>query len=62
MTNTDEKFIFLFAVVLLIVFIILAFEYFKKEKEQKEFLEWLKNDNFSLYQNENTIIDRKVWK
>jgi len=50
MTNTDEKFIFLFAVVLLIVFIVLAFEYFKKEKEKKEFLEWLKNDNFSLYE------------
>ena len=50
MNNSDEKFIVLFAVVLLIVFIVLAFEYFKKEKEKKEFLEWLKNDNFSLYE------------
>ncbi|HID91904.1 TPA: hypothetical protein EYP45_02175 [Candidatus Peregrinibacteria bacterium] len=52
MNNSDEKFLIVFALGLLIFFIVSISEYFKKKKktkEHKDFLKWLKDDDYSLY-------------
>ena len=50
MNNSDEKFLIVFALGLLIFFIVLISEYFKKKNQNRDFLKWLENNDFNLYQ------------
>ena len=52
MNSSDKNFLIVFAFGLLIFFIVSFSEYLKKKKknkEHKDFLEWLKVDDYSLY-------------